>query len=162
MVIIDGEFLDLLIIIPLVAVAYVLVTVALQRKISNVERMRELQKSMKDKMKEVNAMVKSNADKTLIDAKSKELNAIASENMKHTMKSSLVVLPVMLVVFYYLLPLAFGSSSFTVDILSFKLDYRTYFILMAIVVGLASSLVLNLYDKRRMKQKEAAKAVASS
>ncbi|MDE1851518.1 MAG: DUF106 domain-containing protein [Candidatus Micrarchaeota archaeon] len=154
--------MELLIIIPLVAVAYVLVTVALQRKISNVERMRELQKSMKDKMKEVNDMIKSNADKATIDAKSKELNAIASENMKHTMKSSLVVLPIMLVVFYYLLPLAFGSSSFTVDILSFKLNYRTYFIAMALVIGLLSSAVLSFYDKRRMKQKEAAKTVVSS
>ncbi|MDE1824280.1 MAG: hypothetical protein KGH74_03195 [Candidatus Micrarchaeota archaeon] len=153
--------MDLLIVIPLIALVYVTATIVVQRKVSNIERMRELQQGMKDRMKELNSMIKSNADKAAIDAKNKELSAIASENMKHTMKASFIILPISLIVFYYLLPLGFGHSTFSLDILSFKLNYQTYFVVVAVIAGLAASVLLGAYDKRRLAKKAAANSEAA-
>lgn len=150
--------MDPLFIIPLIALAYVAATVTIQRKVSNMQRVREQQQAMKDKMKELNGMIKSNADKAQIDEKNRELSAIASDNMKMMMKSTFVILPISLIVFYYLLPMGFAKSGFTIDILSFKLNYQGYFIAIAVVAGLVASSLLSLYDKRKLKQKNAANA----
>ncbi|VVB76797.1 Uncharacterised protein [uncultured archaeon] len=147
--------------ITLVAVAYVLTSAFLQRKLVNPRRVYEVQETIKKKTNELNEMSKSKASPEAMLAKQKEVTALLSSSMKSQMKPMFVVFPIFLVLYYLVLPAAFPATlKVTVPILSMQLDYKSYFIMIAFVLGFAISMALMVYD--RSKAKKAAPAVPAA
>lgn len=139
--------------LSVIAVGYVLFSTFVQRKVSNIKRVRELQYALSDKMKEVQHHIKNNSEKAIIDQKNKELQEISMESMKRNMKAALVILPLGVLLYFFFLPMTFGSTLTTnMQLLSFTFDYRTFFIILCFVIGLSLSVVLSWYDKRRFKK----------
>jgi uncharacterized membrane protein len=87
------------------------------------------------------------------------VTALLSESMKSQLKPMFVILPIFFVMYYVLFPAIFPSDS-TVTLLSMKFDYKTYFIILAFVFGLALSIIMMARDRIKMK-KEASNAPES-
>lgn len=128
-----------------IAVVYVAFSVFVQRRLSNYKRIKEIKKEMDSKMKELRQMG-SSASKDVIDAKQKEITSLASESMKHQLKPTFIILPVFFLLFYIALPMAFGPHT-TVTVLSFTVPYTTFFVALAFVLGILSTITLTIYEK---------------
>lgn len=136
--------------IAVIAIAYALFTVAVQRhpKISNRKRMYEIQQQVKSTSDEMNRMVKNGASKEEIMSKQKEIMPLLSESMRSQMKPMFIIFPVLIVLYYFLLPMGFPKGT-TVDLLSFQLSYQTFFIVVSFVVAFPLSLIFMALDKKR-------------
>ncbi len=143
-------------IITLVAVAYVLVSVFLQRRLVNMKRVYEVQDLIKKKTNELTELGKGGADQAAMAAKQKEITGLLSESMKSQLKPMFVVLPLFLVLYYLVMPVFFAST-LSVSLFSITLNYRSYFILVSFVLGFALSTSLMLRD--RMMAKKLAKTI---
>lgn len=141
--------------VTLVAVAYVLISISLQRKLANPRRTYEVQDIIKKKTKELTELSKNSATQAQMAAKQKEITGLLSESMKSQLKPMFVVLPLFLVLYYLVFPSIFPVT-LTVSLLSMNLGYKTYFIAIAFVLGFVISMSLMAYDKAKMK-KEAAR-----
>ncbi len=141
--------------VTLVAVAYVLISISLQRKLANPRRTYEVQDIIKKKTKELTELSKNSATQAQMAAKQKEITGLLSESMKSQLKPMFVVLPLFLVLYYLVFPSIFPAT-LTVSLLSMNLGYKTYFIAIAFVLGFVISMSLMAYDKAKMK-KEAAR-----
>jgi uncharacterized membrane protein len=147
--------LDLLgIEVTLVAVAYVLVSISLQRRLANPRQTYKVQDDIKRKSNELSELTKNKAAQAQIDAKQKEITGLLSQSMKASMKPMLVVLPFFLVLYYLVFPNFFPAAA-TVSLFSMTLSYKTYFVAISFVVGLVISTSMMVYDRAKMK-KEAA------
>ncbi len=109
-------------IILIIGVLYLGLSLAMQRKLVNVHRMRELRMKMGDLQKELNAMIKSKAPQEAITAKNKELMPIAGEQMRSSLKPMLII-PIFLILYYYALPLEFGSVAVVVNGATYQAPY---------------------------------------
>ena len=107
--------------ITLISVAYVMLSVFLQRRLVNMRRVMEVQEAIKTKTKELTDMGKGGADQASLAAKQKEITALLSESMRSQMKPMFVVLPMFLVLYYLLLP-AFFPSTLNVSLFSMTLN----------------------------------------
>ncbi len=137
--------------LSVIAVVYVLFSVFLQRKLIDTRKQRKLQRDMQTKMDEYRSLTKNNAEKAKLDEKQKEISTLMSQNMRSTLKPALVILPFFIILYYVLLPNLFPITN-TLTILTFKLSYREYFIIVAILLGVVSSLIITVYDKRKVKE----------
>jgi len=142
------------------AALYVALSVFLQRKLANPKRMREIQEIIKQKSKELTELSKANADKDLLMSKQKELTPLLAESMKLQFKPMLVILPIFIVIYYIFLPMLFVHPG-TLQFLSFKLSYQTYFIVYAVLLGFIASAVVMIYDRKKAKEEKAANAQTS-
>lgn len=137
-----------------VSVIYALVAVFLQRKLSNMDKMYELQDSIKVKSNELMELTKQGTSKEVLDAKQKEVMSMVSQSMRFQLKPMFVVFPLFLIVYYVALPAVFapmvGTSTF--DIFGFSLNYQTLFIAVTFVVGFGLSMTLMSLDKKRLKR----------
>ncbi len=151
------------IIIIAIGVAYVAFSTFAQRKLGNPKKMRELQQRMNALSKELNQMLKSNAPKEEIMKKQSELMPLMSENMKASIKPMLVILPVFLLLYYLVLPTAFHSISneYVMFLGSMKLDYLGLFFVCVVALGIATSIVIMVYDRKKAKQEKLAEAAAT-
>lgn len=138
------------------ALLYILLSLLLQRKFGNPMRLAEIQTIMNKKYKELTELSKT-ADQALLSAKQKEITPLMSEMMKIQYKPMFVVMPVFLVIYYLILPALFPTSP-TVQLLSFTLSYKNYFIAVSFVAGLALSLCVSAYDKARVAKRQQAQA----
>ena len=138
-------------IITLVAVAYVLVSVFLQRRLVNMKRVYEVQDLIKKKTNELTELGKGGADQAAMAAKQKEITGLLSESMKSQLKPMFVVLPLFLVLYYLVFP-NFFSAAATVSLFSMTLSYKTYFVAISFVVGLVISTSMMVLDKAKMKK----------
>ncbi len=86
------------------AVAYTLISIFAQRKLTNPKRMREIQYKAKMMQKEMNEMMKNKASQEELMAKQKEFMPLMGEQMKNSMKPMLVILPLLLIVYYVIMP----------------------------------------------------------
>jgi uncharacterized membrane protein (DUF106 family) len=145
--------MEILYALVILAVCYAILSVVIQRKVGNMKRVRELQAGMKEKMNEYKAKIKNNAATDELAVIQKDLGAISSEMMKHQLKPMLALFPLLILVYYYLLPNYFPTTGNAVQILSFSLSYRITFIIVAAVLGIALSSSLMLYDKRKYGKK---------
>jgi len=143
--------------IIIIGVAYALLAVTVQRKLSNMKKMYEMQDSIKEKSNELMELTKKgNTDKALLDAKQKEVMGMVSQSMKFQLKPMFVVFPLFLVVYYWALPAGIGPLAGTQTFTMFNLDYKTLFIAVTFLVGLTVSMGLMQLDKRKMKKEKLA------
>ncbi len=135
-----------------IAIAYVTLTIVVQRKLINYKRIKEIKKEMDSKMKELKQMG-ATATKEMTDAKQKEIMLLTSESMKHQIKGMIIILPISILLYYVALPALFPSQA-TVIVLSYTLPYRTFFIIVAFVLGLISTMLLSLYERAVAKRQQ--------
>ncbi|MGA3020797.1 MAG: EMC3/TMCO1 family protein [Candidatus Micrarchaeales archaeon] len=145
--------------ITIIALVYVIFSISTQRKLINPKRNYEIQDAIKQKSKELSELSRNKASQEQLLAKQREVTALLSESMKSQLKPMFVILPIFFVMYYVLFPAIFPSDS-TVTLLSMKFDYKTYFIILAFVFGLALSIIMMARDRIKMK-KEASNAPES-
>jgi uncharacterized membrane protein (DUF106 family) len=132
-------------IIVAIALAYTLLSVGLQRKLSNPVRLQEIQLRMNAMSKELNTMIKSNAPKEEIAQKQKEIMPMMTESMKAQFKPMLIILPLFFVVYYALVPmLPLGVKSASL---------QEAFFVAVLIFGLITSMVLLVKDREKAKKK---------
>lgn len=139
------------IIIIAIGVAYTLVSVFLQRKLSNPRKVREIQTRIKRLSEDMNAMVKAKAPNEQISARQKELMPLVGESMKAQMKPLLVITPFFLIIYYLLLP-ALPMSTWNVQTAS----VQEIFFITVFALGILSSVFVMVYDKKKAKEEAAA------
>ena len=140
-----------------VGVGYALLSITIQRKLTNPKKMRELQHRSKQLTNELNALAKSNAPREHIEAKQKELMPILSETMRRQMKPMVVILPVFLAMYYLVLPSVFAASASGYVVFSLlgstqQLGSKGIFFWTVLVSGFICSMIILLYDKKKTAQ----------
>ena len=142
-----------IIVLVAIGIAYVVTSTFLQRKLTNPKRMREIQAKIQSISKEMNALVKNKAAQEEIAAKQKELMPLMSENMKVSFKPMLALLPIFLLLYYVLLPAGFKSvASDYVVLFGLKLGYLGLFFATVLILGLAKSVVIMIYDRKKARE----------
>ncbi len=146
--------------ITVIAVVYVLFSVFTQRKLIDMKRMQEVQEVIKAKSKELNDMAKQRVSQEVLMAKQKEITTLLGQSMKSQLKPMFVVLPIFFVMYYLVFPAVFVTNpNVTVPIISMTMNYKSYFILVAFVLGLLLTGVLMLRDRMRLaKEKKQAES----
>lgn len=141
--------------VTLIATVYIAFSVLAQRKLVNRKRMYEVQSSLKAKSNELTEMSKRGADKESMAAKQKEITSLLSESMSSQFKPMLAILPVFFLLYYLALPSLFPASA-TVTLFSMTFNYKSYFIMVAFVLGFVVSMAVMAYDSFKMKRAAAA------
>ncbi len=148
---------DVLITIIVIAVLEVTLSIFLQRKLINQKKMRSLTRKMNEKSKELRELIKSNAAQDVIASKQKEIYPLMMEQTKHQFKS-FVILPIFLAIYYVVLPAMFGSKNY----FFMGLGYLEVFFVVVFVMGIISSVIVLLYDRKKAKlEAEEEKAAGS-
>ena len=142
------------IILVLIAASYTLFSVFMQRKLIDVDRTYSVRARVNALTKELIEMGKKNESKEAMNVKQDELTKLSMESMKNQMKPMFAILPVFVLLYYVLLPREF-SAALQVTVFSAAFSYRTFFIITVFILGLVSSLIISLYDRRRLKLKAA-------
>jgi uncharacterized membrane protein (DUF106 family) len=146
-----------------IGLIYIAFSIFAQRKIGNPKKMRDLQQRMNALSKELNQLVKQNAPKEEIAKKQSELMPLMSENMKTSIKPMLAILPVFFLLYYLILPTAFHSiANEYILFLSMKLNYTGVFFACVFVVGIITSIVIMIYDRKKTKLERQAIAAAET
>ncbi len=140
----------MLVAIALISIAalYVVFSIYLQRRLVNPTKMREIQETIKIKTKELTELSKSKANPEILAQKQKEIMPLLNESMKMQFKPMLVILPIFIILYYVVLPLAFHG---TVSFFSLKMNYQLFFVLFSFLFGIAASVAVSLYDRRIAK-----------
>lgn len=136
------------VIIALLAVVYALVSVLIQRKLSNAKRLREIQAHIAKVTKEMNAMMKAKAPDAEINAKQKEMMPLLGESMKSSLKPMFVILPMFLIVYYVLVPMIPFPAPATPK------NIQQFFFIAVFISGIVSAIALMIYDKKLTKKEE--------
>ncbi len=136
----------------LITVAYVTFSVTMQRKLANVDRMYEIRAKMNTMTKKLMEMSKSSNKEGIMDIQ-KEITKLSTESMMQQLKSMVVVVPALLVIYYLLLPMGFHNLSVNLPFLSFSLSYKSFFFWTSVIIGFAATMCLNIYDRRRLREK---------
>jgi len=142
--------------IVLIAVLYTLFSFVIQRKMANMKKVYEMQETIKQKSKELSDMVKNGAKNEELMLKQREVMSLASESMINQMKPMIIILPLFLVVYYWLLPAIFPTHP-TIVIDGAKFAYNTFFIIVVFIVGLILSVSVMLIDRSKRKKEQQAK-----
>jgi uncharacterized membrane protein (DUF106 family) len=136
------------IIIIALSLVYTVVVVLLQRKLSNPKRAREVQSEIKRLTNELNALVRSNASKELQAAKQSEVMKLMGESMRSMIKPMIVIGPAFLIIYYVMLPaLPLGAGVVEKSV-------QSLFFYTVLVMGLISSAVILLYDRKMIKKEQ--------
>lgn len=146
-----------IILLVVLGIIYVAFSTLVQRKVGNPKKLREMQQKLNALSKEMNALVKQNAPKEEIAKKQSELMPLMSENMKTSMKPMFVILPVFFLLYYLILPTAFHSvaNQYTIfPLLNMKLNYLGVFFACVFVLGIATSIIIMIYDKKIAKREK--------
>jgi len=142
--------------IVLIAVLYTLFSFVIQRKMVNMKKVYEMQETIKQKSKELSDMVKNGAKNEELMLKQREVMSLASKSMINQMKPMIIILPLFLVVYYWLLPSIFPTHP-AVIIDGLKIAYNNFFIIVVFFFGLILSFSVMLIDRNKRKKEEQAK-----
>ncbi len=129
-----------------IAVAYTLISIAAQRLLSNPKKMREIQARVQIMQKEMNAMLKSNAPQEELMKKQKEFMPLLGEQMKNSMKPMLVILPLLMALYYLIIPHIPIIASNNIS------GSKTFFFIVVFGLGIVSAAIVLLYDRKKTKQ----------
>ena len=141
------------IMIIVIAVAYTAISILAQRKLTNPKRMREIQYKAKVMQKEMNEMLKNKAPQEELMAKQKEFMPLMGEQLKSSMKPMLVILPLLLIVYYVIMPvLPLGAGNLT--------GSKELFFIVVFALGIVSAIVIMVYDRAKTKKEIAAQKAA--
>lgn len=146
-------------------VIYTIAAAVVQRKMSNPKRTRELQDQIKIFSKEINEMIKRNAPKEEISAKQRVMMPLVKQSMTLNMKSTLVLIPTFLIVYYLIIPWLFGglgasATAFSIGSYNVSLQYRGVFFVSVFILGICTSIGIMLYDRYRARLDTKAKLAA--
>ncbi|MDE1768499.1 MAG: DUF106 domain-containing protein [Candidatus Micrarchaeota archaeon] len=141
-----------------IAIAYVSLSVIVQRKFTNMKRIKEIRLELNKITNDLRKMG-NNISKDIMLAKQNEMAALTTELMKHQLKGTLIIFPIGVLLFYVALPHLFSAQT-TISVLSFQFTYRTFFIIAAFVLGMISSIAFAVYDKVNAKKMQAPSTVA--
>jgi uncharacterized membrane protein (DUF106 family) len=161
------DFFTLTLIMPInvataaimIGFAYAILTLKVQRRLTNPQKTKEIQAKIQSLTKEMNEMSKRKED---ITAKQAEIMPLFQQSMKLQMKSMFVILPVFFLIYYGLLPLAFSafaSAYFTIYAIPFT--YGTLFIGSAVIASLIINIAIMLRDKAAAKKLKQAAQTAN-
>ena len=131
--------------------AEVIISVVVQRKLSNPKRARELQAKMKRLSKELQELG-SNASKETLTAKQNEIMALMKQNMGMMMKPMLVALPLFLILYYVVLPAGFAWTAGETFTFIVPLTYTDLFFATVLIFGIVSSIIITIYDRKKMQE----------
>jgi membrane protein insertase Oxa1/YidC/SpoIIIJ len=129
----------------------VIISVVVQRKLSNPKRARELQAKMKRLSKELQELG-SNASKEALTAKQNEIMALMKENMGMMIKPMLVALPLFLILYYVVLPAGFNRFADETFTFIVPLTYTGLFFVTVLIFGIVSSIIITIYDRKKMQE----------
>ncbi len=137
-------------------VIYTAAAAVVQRKLSNPKRTRELQDQIKVFSKELNEMIKGNAPKEEISAKQSMMMPLVKQSMTMNLKSTFVLIPTFLIVYYLIIPWLFGglgtaATAFSIGSYNFSLQYRGVFFVSVFIFGIGTSIGIMVYDRYRAK-----------
>jgi len=139
--------------ITVIAVAYVVFSVAIQRKLVDMRKMREVQETIKQKSKELNELSKNKASQDVLMAKQKEITSLLGQSMRSQLKPMMVLLPTFFIVYYLVFPAVFTTNpDITLPLLAWTLNYRSYFVMVAFVAGMIISFGLMFLDRIRLSR----------
>jgi len=131
--------------------AEVVLSVVIQRKLSNPKRARELQAKMKRLSKELQEL-SSSGSKEVLTAKQNEIMALMKENMGMMIKPMLVALPLFFILYYVVLPAGFGGFAGETFTFIVPLNYTGLFFVTVLICGIISSLIITVYDRKKMRE----------
>lgn len=141
--------------ITAIAIIYVLFSVYVQRRLVDMKHMQEVQETIKAKSKELNEMTKSKVSNDVLMAKQKEITTLLGQSMRSQLKPMFVILPIFFVVYYLVFPAVFTTNpNVTVPILAWTLNYKSYFIGVAFIVGIILSFGLMFRDRIRLAKEK--------
>lgn len=130
--------------IVLIAIAYAIVNITVQRKISNAKRMRQINAQMTKLSKELNDMIKNKANQAEIEAKQKEMMPMLKESMMSSFKPMFVILPMFALVYYVLIPMLPFSVGHVKGV-------QELFFITVFIVGFVLAMVLLVRDRKIAK-----------
>lgn len=131
----------------IIAILYVLLSVLIQRKFVNRQRIKQIQAEMNAKMAELRKLEK-NVSTEVMMAKQKEITALASESMRHQLRATLVILPIFFLLVYVALPYLFAGQPINATFAGFTFNsYRTLFVAIAFICGILATIIISLYDR---------------
>ncbi len=131
-----------------IAIAYAIINVTVQRKISNAKRMRSINAQMTKLSKELNEMIKNKAGQSEIEAKQKEMMPMLKESMMSSFKPMFVILPMFALVYYVLIPALPFSAGHVKGV-------QELFFITVFIVGFVLAMVLLVRDRRIAKMETA-------
>ncbi len=142
--------------VVILGVAYASVAFLLQRKVSNIDKVNEIRVKINTHQKELNEMMKSNAQKSDLDKKQQEMMVMLSESMKYQMKGMFVVVPMFILFYYFLLPTAFtGISGNIATLFTLGFTYQTLFVGSAFVTGIILLISVTIVTKLNKAKQQA-------
>ncbi len=151
-------------IVGAIAVGFAALSLFLQRKLSNPKKIREIQRKVNEHTKRLNEMVKSGATREQIQAKQSEIMPHMSEMMKHQIKPVIVIFPLFLLLYWVALPYllnAFGAATATINFIFPKVSYTSFFIIIEFIIGIAVSIAVMAYDRKKGKAEAAMEQAAA-
>ncbi len=92
--------------VVLLAIAYAVFTLKVQRRLVHPQKTKDLQQRIQKLTKEMNEMAKRNED---IAAKQAELMPLMKESMNSQLKVMIVILPIFLIIYDLIIPMLFGG-----------------------------------------------------
>ncbi len=139
----------------MIGIAYALFILKVQRRLTNPQKTRDIQSKIQSLTKEMNEMAKRREDVT---AKQAELMPLFKESMQLQMKSMFVILPIFFIIYYGLIPIAFGAfTNSYLTVYAIPFSYGTLFIGSAVIAALIMNVAIMMRDKAKAKK---AKAIA--
>ena len=136
--------------IVIIAVAYIVTTLVIQRKATDTKKMRSVQLQIQEITKQLNEMIKNKAPNEEISKKQKEIMPLVTSSLKMQLKPMFMIFPLFILIYYILLPHLFGQySKDTVTLFSFQLNYLMFFFAIVFLLGIISSIGILIYDKKK-------------
>lgn len=143
------------ILIVVISILYIALTLFIQRKVSDTKKMRQIQNKIQEVSKELNKLIKNKAPNQEISKKQKEVMPLVTTSLKLQIKPMVIIFPLFMLIYYILLPAVFKSiSTDTVTIFSYNLNYQSFFFAIVFVLGIISSVIILIYDKKLAKKEK--------
>lgn len=129
----------------------VFLSILAQRKLTNPKRMRQLQNRMKVVTKEMQELGNSASKEVLLE-KQNEVMKLMRENMGMMIKPMLVALPLFFILYYVILPAGFNAYAGQTFQFVVPLTYKEVFFVTVLICGLITSIIITVYDRKKMKE----------
>lgn len=121
----------------------------IQRKVSDTQRMRQIQTKIQEVSKELNKLIKEKAPNDEISKKQKEVMPLVTKSLKLQIKPMFIIFPIFILIYYILLPALFKPmTSDTISLFSYNLNYQSFFFVIVFGLGIISSIIILIYDKK--------------
>ena len=87
-----------------ISIAYILISIVIQRKLSNAKRMRQIQLQLRQIQKELGELIKAKAPQPELQAKQSQMMALTTQSMTASFKPLVVLFPLTMIFYYWIVP----------------------------------------------------------